>query len=99
MGQVVVGQLFAGALEAVGAFFQGQQGGVADDDGGVGAVEHRVQVGLEGQERDSRIAPLVEENASVGDGGAAGGVGGHGAQGRKRLCGAAYQQQRAHAVL
>jgi hypothetical protein len=80
-GEVVVDELFAGALEAVGALFEGEQGGVADEDGGVGVVEHGVEVGGEGEEGDVGIAPLVKEDAGVGDGGAAGGVGGDGAQG------------------
>ena len=36
VGEVVVDELFAGAFEAVGAFFEGEQGGIADEDGGVG---------------------------------------------------------------
>ena len=95
----MVDQLFAGALEAVSAFFQGQQGGVADEDGGVGSLEHGVEVGRAGQEGDGRVAPLVEEDARVGEGGAAGGVGGDGAQGGERPAGVTDQKQRAHAAL
>ena len=82
-GEIVVDEFFAGALEAVGALFESQQGGVADEDGGVGAVEHGVEVGGHGEERDVRIAPLMKEDARVGQGGAAGGVGGDGAEGWK----------------
>jgi hypothetical protein len=99
VGQVVVDELFAGALEAVGAFFEGKEGGVADDDGGVGLVEHGVEVGGHGQEWNGGIAPLVEEDAGVGDGGAAGGVGGDGAEGREGLAGAADQEQGADTAL
>jgi hypothetical protein len=40
----------------------------------------------------------VEEDAGVGEGGAAGGVGGDGAQGGERLGGAADEEQGAHAA-
>ncbi len=99
LGQIVIDQFLAGALEAVGAFFQSHQGGVADKDGGVGALQHGVQVGGQGQKGHPGVAPVVEEDAGVGQGGAAGRVGGHRAQGGERLAGAADQQQRAHAPL
>ena len=99
VGEVVVDELFAGALEAVGTFFEGEQGGITDDDCGVGLVEHGVEVGGHGQEWDCRVLPLVEEDAGVGDGGAAGGVCGNGAEGFKRLVGAADQEQGTDAAL
>ena len=99
VGKVVVDELFAGALESVGTFFEGEQGGVTNDDGGVGLVEHGVEVGGHGQEWDCRVLPLVEEDAGVGDGGAAGGVCGNGAEGFKRLVGAADQEQGTDAAL
>lgn len=99
MGQIVVDQLLAGTLEAVGTLFEGEQGGVADDNGGVGAVKHEIKVGVVGNEGNFRIAPLVEEDAGVGKGGAAGGIGGHRADGGEGLGSAADQEQRAHTVL
>ena len=94
LGQIVVNQFLAGALEAVGAFFQGHQGGVADDDSGVGALQHGVQVGGHGQKGHLGVVPVVEEDAGVGQGGAAGHVRGHRAQGSQRLAGSPDQQQR-----
>jgi hypothetical protein len=89
----VVDEFFAGAQEAVDLLFEGEQGWVADEDGGVGLCEHGVEVSGRGKEWDRRIAPLVKEDAGVGERGAAGGVGGDAAQGGKRLSGAADQQQ------
>src|ERR1035438_10174421 len=60
--QIVIDKFFARALEAVGAFFQGQEGWVADENGRVRKVEHGVEVGGRGLERNSWIAPLVEED-------------------------------------
>ena len=95
----MVDELFTGALEAVGAFFEGEQGGIADENGGVGFLEHGVEVGCLGQERDGGVAPFVEEDAGVGEGGAAGCVGGYGAQSGERLRSAADEEQRANAGL
>ncbi len=97
-GEVVVDQLLAGALEAVGLLFEGQQGRVADEDGGVGTLEHRGRGRRQRDEGNVGVAPLMKEDARVGEGGAAGGVGGHGAQCGEGLAGAADQQQRAHAA-
>jgi len=80
-GEVVVVELFAGAGESVGTFFEGEECWVADKDGGVGLVEHAVEVGGVGEKRDPRVTPAVEENAGVGEGGARGDVGGDGAEG------------------
>jgi len=99
LGEVVVDEFFAGAFEAVGALFKGEQGGIADEDGGVGLVEHGVEVGGVGQERDLGIAPVVKEDAGVGDGGAAGGVGGDGAELGEGLVGAADEEQGTDAAL
>ena len=77
LGQVVIDEFFAGALEAVDALFKGEQGGVADEDGGVGFLKHDVEIGSRGQEGNVRIAPLVKEDAGVGQRGAAGRVGGY----------------------
>ena len=38
--------------EAILALFEGEEGGVADEDGGVGVVEHAVEVGSEGKKGD-----------------------------------------------
>ena len=99
LGEIVVDKRFAGALEAVGALFQGQQGRVANHDGCVCAVEHTVQVGGHGNEGNLRIAPLMEEDSGVGYGGAAGNVGGDGAERGQRLRSAPDEQQRAHTAL
>ena len=48
------------------------------------------------QKGNCRIAPFVEEDARVGNGGAARGIGGNGANGCKGLIGAPDKQQRAH---
>ena len=98
LGQVVIDEFLAGTLEAVGALFKGEQRGVSDDDGGVSALEHGVEVGGHGKEWDVGVAPLLKEEARVGDGGAAGGVRGYGMEARKRLAGAAHQQERADAA-
>ena len=48
VGQIVVNEFFAGALEAVGTLFEGEQGRIADDDCGIGLVEHGVEIGGHG---------------------------------------------------
>ena len=83
--QVVIDQFFAGALEAVGAFFEGHESGIADEDGGVGSIEHGVEIGGHRNERHVWVSPSMEEDAGVGDGGAAGGIGCDAAQFRERL--------------
>lgn len=93
MGQIEVDEGLAGALEAIGLFFKGEQGGVADKDGGVGQIEHGVEVGGRGDERNLGIGPVMEEDAGVGQGGAACGVRGDGAQGAERLAGAVDEKQ------
>lgn len=90
-------EFFIGALEAVGSLLKGHEGGVADEDGGVGVVEHVVEVGAHGQELGVGVLPLVKEDAGVGDGGAAGCVCGDGANLAEWLAGAADEQQRADA--
>jgi len=98
-GEIVVDEFFAGALEAVGAFFEGHESGVADEDGGVSMVEHGIEIGGHGDEGNVGIPPFVKENARVGDGGAARGVGGDAAQFGERLRGAAHEDKRAYGVL
>jgi len=93
LGEVVVDEVFVGAFEAVGAFFKGEESGVADDDGGVSGSEHGVEVGGPGDKWDVGVAPGVEEDAGVGDGGAGSGVSSDGANGREGLAGAADEEQ------
>jgi hypothetical protein len=97
--EVVVDELFAGAFEAVGALLESQQSRIADEDGGVGSLEHGIEVGNRGQEGHVGVAPLTKKNAGVGQGGATGHVGGHGAQGMEPLGSAANQQQGTHTAL
>ena len=52
-----------------------------------------------GDELSAGIAPLLEQDPRVGDGGAAGGVGRHGADLLERLARAPYEQQRPNVVL
>ena len=99
VGEIVIHKFLAGALETVVALFQGEQRRIADDDGGVCAVQHGVQVSSQGQERNLRIAPHVKEDARINQRGAAGGVRSHRSHCGQRLRGAADQQQRAHSVL
>jgi hypothetical protein len=99
VGEIVVDEFFAGALETVCALFEGKEGWVADEDGGVGVVEHGVQVCRVRQEWDVGIAPVVEEGAGVGDGGAAGCVGCDGAELGEGLRGAANEEQGTDAAL
>lgn len=74
-GEVVIEELFAGAFVAVSAFFEGHESGVADEDGGVGAIEHGIEVCSHRNKWHIGVSPFVKENAGVGDGGAACGVG------------------------
>ena len=55
LGEVVVDELFTGANKTVGALFESQQGGVADEDGGVGTLEHGVKVGGRGRNGTSGL--------------------------------------------
>lgn len=97
--EVVVDELFTRSGQAVFAFFEGEECGVADEYGGVGLGEHPVEVGGEGDERDGRISPVMEEDTGVGDGCAGGGVCSYGSEGGKGLGGATDQEQRADFVL
>ena len=99
LGEIVIDQFFAGSLETIGALFQSQQSWIADDDRGVGSIEHGVEIGGHREERHVRVAPFVKEDAGVSQGGAAGGIRGNAAQISERPAGAPHQQQRAHASL
>jgi hypothetical protein len=98
LGQVVVDQLFAGALEAVGALFEGQQGGVADEDGGVGAFEHGVEIGGRAG-KGRRDCPSGERGCGRGPGWCGWRCRRPRSAGMEPLAGAANQQQGAHAAL
>ena len=64
-----------------GAVFDGHESGVADEDGGVGLVEHGDGVGGGGDEGGLGVEELAEEDLRVGEGAAGGGVGGDGLDG------------------
>ena len=84
-GQIAIHKLLARPLHAVESLFERQQRRIADQNGGVGALQHQVQIGSHGHKLDPRIAPLVEEDVRVSNRGAAGGVGGHRLQIGERL--------------
>jgi len=97
--EVVIDELFAGALVAVCSFFKGHERGVADEDCGVGTIEHGIEIGSHWDEGHSGVSPFVKEDSGIGDGGAACGVGCDGAQGSDGLCGSTDEQERADPVL
>ncbi len=68
----------AGVGFDLGAVLECEQGGVADDESGVGMGEHCGHVGGGFGEFGMRTEEVVEENLSVGDGAARGDVGGDG---------------------
>ena len=66
------------------AGFEGEEGGIADEDGGVGLLQHGAGVGQGGKEGGVGVEEFAEEDFGVGEGAARGGVGGdgfYGAQG------------------
>ncbi len=63
------------------AGFEGEEGGVADEDGGVGLLQHRDGVGCGGEEGGVGVEEFAEEDFGVGEGTAGGGVGGDGSYG------------------
>jgi len=69
---------FGGGVDG-GAVFAGEEGGVADEEGGVGGREHGGRVGGEVEKGGVSLVEVLEEDAGIGDGAAAGGVGGQGA--------------------
>jgi len=86
------------AHQAVSLLFQSHQGRVADEDGGVGAAKHGVQVAPHRQKGHVRVTPVAKQDAGVSNRRAASGRG-HRPQSRERLAGAAHQQQRPHPAL
>ncbi len=64
----------------VGLVLAGEEGGVADEEGGVGVLKHGDGVGWAGKKGGRVTYELAEEDLGVGDGGAGGGVGGDGAE-------------------
>ena len=62
------------------AGFEGEEGGVADEDGGVGVAEHRDWVSRCGKEGGAGVKEFAEENLGVGEGTAGGGIGGDAAE-------------------
>ena len=59
--------------------FEGEQCGVADEQGGVGVLEHGDGVGWVLEEGGLGAEEFAEEDLGVGEGAAGGGVGGYGA--------------------
>ena len=59
--------------------FAGEEGGVADEQGGVGGSEHCEGVCGLVEEEGLVVVEVLEEDVGVGGGAAAGGVGGDGA--------------------
>ena len=89
----MINKLFAGALEAIGALFQSHQRGIADQNCGIGAIEHGIEVRGHWNVGYRCIAPLVKHDARIGERRAAGHVGGNAAQVCERLVCAANEQQ------
>ena len=78
-GSYVVPFAEAGSGFDVGALLKGEQGGVADEKGGVGMGEHGDGVGGVVFEGGLDVEEMAEEDLGVGYGRAGGGVGGDGA--------------------
>ena len=57
------------------AGFERREGGVSDEDGSVGVLEHGDGVGWGGEEGGAGVEELAEEDFGVGEGAAGGGVG------------------------
>ena len=64
-GKVVINELFASSLKTIGTLLERHQGWIADEDCGIGVVEHRIEVSGHGNEGYFGVAPLVEKNARV----------------------------------
>ena len=69
---------FGGVVDG-GAMLAGEECGVADEEGGVGGGEHEGRVGGQVEKGGMGVVEVLEEDAGVGDGAAAGGVRGDGA--------------------
>src|SRR5260370_41868152 len=63
------------------AGFEGEEGGIADEDGGVCLLQHGDGVGCGGEEGGVGVVEFAEQDFGVGEGAAGGGVGGDGADG------------------
>ncbi len=63
------------------AGFEGEEGGIADEDGGVCLLQHGDGVGCGGEEGGLGVVEFAEQDFGVGEGTAGGGVGGDGADG------------------
>ena len=74
VGEVEVEEVFAGAALAGLAVFEGEERGVADEEGGVGGAQHGVEVGGVLDEFRFDLPEAGEEDAGVGGRGAGGGV-------------------------
>jgi len=69
---------FGGVVDG-GALLAGEEGWVADEEGGVGAGEHGGEISGKVDEGGVGVVEVLEQYAGVGDGAAAGGVGRDGA--------------------
>ena len=67
------------------AGFEGEEGRVADEDGGVCLLQHGDGVGCGGEEGGVGVEEFAEEDFCVGEGAAGGGVGGDGSYGSERV--------------
>ena len=74
VGEVEVEELFAGAALAGFAILEGEQGGIADEEGGVGGLEHGFEVRGMFKEAGLNLPEAGKEDAGVGGRGAGGGV-------------------------
>lgn len=94
-------EVLAGCAEGLvdgGAVFEGEEGGVADEEGGVGLREHGDRVGGAGEEGGVGAEEVPEEDLGVGDGRSGGGVGGYGLDGFEGETGAEEEKDGADAV-
>lgn len=73
------------------ARFEGEKGGVADEDGSVGVLQHRDGVGRGGKESGISVEKFAEEDLGVGQGAAGGGVGCDGFDGSESVRGFDYE--------
>lgn len=73
-GEIDVEEGFAGALVAGFAVFEGEERGVADEECGIGCIEHGIEIG--GVRFEGRVGfpEVVKKNARVCGGGTRGGV-------------------------
>ena len=74
LGEIDVEEAFAGALVACLTVFEGEQRGIADEERGVGGIEHGIEVGTVRLEGGSGFPEAMKEDAGVGGGGSGRGV-------------------------